>query len=644
MGRVITKELWTWWWKRLLKFGVPVSLLMVGVLYWVVFHRTSNAGGEFPNVLQIPPELRGELVEGVKQFRLEVLRGSREFLSGRSTETAGVNGGYLGPTIRVERGDQVQLEVVNQLDEITSMHWHGLHVPARMDGTPHQEILPGDSWVASFEIDQQAGPMWYHPHPHGITGAQVYQGIAGLFWIDDANSLSLDLPKDYGVDDIPLVIQDRSFNRDGQFQYRRGQAPAYGDQILVNGTLEPNVEVESRLIRFRLLNGSNARTYHIGFEDNRRFHQIATDGGFLETPWETDRVILASGERAEIVVDFSDGQAVKLMSFAEAGWLETMESFFEGEGNGRFELLLVRPIAAQRSSHALPERLNTMTRLDPDSATITRTMRLGGPFRRNAQNNRDGERDRDFRGGPGGGGGGGGRGRGIPINGKLMDMHRIDERVRLGDTEIWEIENRSGQMHPFHVHLVQFQILDQNGRTPTGADLGWKDTVRVPANESVRIIARFSRYADPEVPFMYHCHIMEHEDAGMMGQFLVVEEPEELAALRGRPSVVLFIAGLYCSHCYEQVELFDRALVKHGLNLAIVSPLEEDPSRLKIDGQLISDVDKKWAGWFGVGHEGHSHGTFLLDENAKLIWSETGDEPFMNVAALLRRLDVKAAD
>lgn len=596
------------------------------VLYWLLFVRTSNAGLTFGKALLVPPELKGDMVEGRKRFRLVVAPGSREFIAGQSTATAGVNGDYLGPTIRVRRGDEVDFMVVNELDEMTTMHWHGLHVPARMDGTPHQEIEPGKSWTASFEIDQEAGPMWYHPHPHGYTGAHAYMGVAGMLWIDDENSESLGLPDTYGVDDIPLVIQDRNFDREGQFQFRRGQGPAYGDHILVNGTMNPFLTVESRLIRFRLLNGSNARTYHIGFGDNRGFHQIATDGGFLESPLATNRIILAPGERAEIVVDFSDGAEVLLKSFPEAGLLETAESFFEGEGNGNLDLLMIRPGKTTRESHHLPEKLNTIVRVDPATAARTRRMQLAGP-------------PRGPNGPPGGGRGGrGGPGRGIPINGKLMDMHRIDERVRLGDTEIWEIVNRGGQMHPFHIHLVQFQILDRDGRAPTGAELGWKDTVRVHAGETVRIIARFTRYADPEVPYMYHCHIMEHEDRGMMGQFLVVEEPKQLGLLQGRPSVLLFITGLFCSHCYEQVEKFDRALSNRGINLLVISPEDESGADLKINGALISDTDRKWAGWFGMAHGEHSHGTLLLDAQGEEIWRHTGYEPYMDAEKLISRV------
>ncbi len=485
--------------------GLSMVVLLAGVIcYWLLFIRVTNGGLTFENKLLIPDQSFGTVVDGSRQFHLTVAEGSREFLPGKQTPTAGVNGPFLGPTLRLRRGEDVRLIVQNNLDEMTTMHWHGMHVPARMDGTPHQQIEPGESWTASFRVHQQAAPLWYHPHPHGNTGPHVHRGITGFMWIDDDNSDALDLPRTYGVDDIPLVIQDRLFDDDGAFRLSVNQGAVYGDTMLINGTWNPVLQVESRRIRFRLLNGSNARIYYIGFDDSRVFHQIATDGGFLETPVQTSRVILAPGERAEILVDFGDGAEVVLKSYPEAGWLETIEAFFGGIGTGNLQLLKIVPRPAKRASHALPTRLNTISRIDASHAARTRPMVLAGPL-------------------PGGGDGGPS---GPPINGKIMDMARIDEVVRLGDIEIWEVSNRGGQPHPFHIHLVQFQILDRNGQPPTGAELGWKDTVLVPPGDLVRIIMPFERYTDPRIPYMYHCHIMEHEDNGMMGQFLVVEEPE----------------------------------------------------------------------------------------------------------------------
>ncbi len=506
--------------RRIIIALLTAVLLPGATCYWLVFVRVTNGELTFDNELHIPDQSFGTVVDGRRQFHLTVAEGRREFLPGKETRTAGVNGPFLGPTLRLRRGEDVDLTVQNNLDEMTTMHWHGMHVPARMDGTPHQRIEPGESWTASFQVDQEAAPLWYHPHPHGTTGRQVYRGVSGYMWIDDENSDALDLPKTYGVDDFPLVIQDRQFGDDGAFRFVLNQGAIYGDTMLINGTWSPFLQVESRQIRFRLLNGSNARIYYIGFDDSREFHQIATDGGFLERPFQTNRVILAPGERAEILVDFSDGAEVVLKSFPEAGFVETIGAFRGGIGTGNLQLLKIVPEPASRESHALPERLNTISRIDAAHAAKTRPMVLGGPL----QIGRGGRGGRAVRGGRGGP-------LGPPINGKIMDMARIDEVVRLGDIEIWEVLNRGGQSHPFHVHLVQFQILDRNGRPPTGADLGWKDTVLVPTGDLVRIIMPFKRYADPQVPYMYHCHIMEHEDNGMMGQFLVVEEPNQLSDL-----------------------------------------------------------------------------------------------------------------
>ena len=471
-------------------FGFLVALSAI-LMYWILFVRVTNTGLTFENELRIPPEMEMKVNEdGAKVFDLSVEHGEMEFFPDQLAETMGVNGNYLGPTIRASRGDRVILNVRNYLKEDTTMHWHGMHVPALMDGTPHQTISPGKIWTADYEITQEAGTMWYHPHTHGRTAVQVYHGIAGLFILDDENSTCMDLPDTYGEDDIPLIIQDRLFNEDGSLNYEIRRGANYGDTILVNGTYDPHVSVEARKIRFRILNGSNARIYWIGFDDQREFQQIATDGGFLDSPVDTIRVRIAPGERAEIVVDFSDGEDIKLKGFPEAGLLETFDSWSQATTNGHFDLLEIRPEPASRDSHVIPEKLNQIARLERDSADVERIMAMGG----------------------------------MVINGKSMDMGRIDERVRLGDTEIWEIRNQTGRMHPFHVHLVQFLILDRNGREPSPQELGWKDTVLVMPEERVDVIMKFAQYADPDIPYMYHCHILEHEDNGMMGQFVVADE------------------------------------------------------------------------------------------------------------------------
>ncbi len=473
--------------------GLLASILVVAIalLYWCLFVQVTNAGLAFENDLKIPPEMEFTInPDGTKEFVLRVQHRKTEFMDGKPADTLGVNSTYLGQTIRAERGDRVLLNVHNELKETTTMHWHGMHVPAEMDGTPHQTIRSSESWTADFEITQEAGILWYHPHTHGKTAEQVYFGIAGLFIVEDENSKSLDIPDTYGVDDIPLIIQDRLFHEDGSLDYQIRNGANFGESIVVNGTLDPYLEVEARKIRFRILNGSNARIYWLGFDDQREFEVIATDGGFLDSPVTVDRVRLSPGERAEIVVDFSKGDSVKLKSFPDAGLLETTSAWFGGTTNGHFDIMEIRPKNPTRESHNIPESLNRIHRIDPETAAVRRVIILGG----------------------------------MVINGKSMDMKRIDERVRLGDTEVWSIRNRTGRTHPFHIHLVQFLILDRDGRPPAAEESGWKDTVHVESGENVNVIMQFKQFANPDVPYMYHCHILEHEDRGMMGQFLVVDE------------------------------------------------------------------------------------------------------------------------
>lgn len=490
-------------------FGI-ILLLACTILYYLLYIRVTNSGLTFSNPLPIPALLEPTQKDGQKVFELTPQHGQTEFLAGQKTETMGYNGDYLGPTIRVNRGDDVLINVTNQLDVMTTVHWHGLHVPPEMDGTPHQKIAPGETWQAQYPILNEASTMWYHPHPHGQTAQQVYRGLVGLFIIDDENSKSLDLPNTYGVDDIPLVIQERLFDEEGVLHYEINSGAYYGDEILVNGTHNPFIELPAKQVRLRLLNGSNARVYHFGFADDRLFHQIATDGGFLEAPLPLTRIRLAPGERAELVVDLSDGSETMLKSFPEDEFLLLAESVLEDFiGNSQFDILKIVPDGTgnDQASAPLPQTLNQIERWRAEEVKHVRKMILAGPI-----TGEDEDEDEDE-----------GPGRRIPINGKLMDMKRIDEVVTLGDIEIWELTNIGGQMHPFHIHDIQFLILDRDGVPPAASEAGWKDTVPVYPNETVRFITQFNTYADPTVPFMYHCHILEHEDRGMMGQFIVVE-------------------------------------------------------------------------------------------------------------------------
>ena len=452
---------------------------------------------DFADELAIPPLAESEVdADGTRVFDLDLQAGETRFLDGPVTRTWGVNGSYLGPTLRATRGERVSFAVRNNLDEATSLHWHGMHVPAAMDGGPHQTVAPGETWRPHWTVDQQAATLWYHPHLHGQTAAHAYRGLTGMFILDDEHAAKPGLPSEYGVDDLPMIVQDREFDADNQFDASTpflGTGGAIGDEILVNGTRGPFVDVTTRLVRLRLLNGSSARVYNFGFGDDRRFQLIATDGGLLPNAWETTRLQLSPGERAEVVVAFSPGETVELRSFPAAYGFTGFGARTNG-AEDNLDLVQFRVAEHLTGETSVPATLGTAPGVDTTDVAETRTFELSG---------------RD-------------------INGKKMDMNRIDFAVREGTTEVWEIVNTNGYMHNFHIHDVQFQVLDVDGTDPPPYLGGWKDTVQLVPDRRYRLALRFTGYTDPDMPYMYHCHLSLHEDEGMMGQFVVLGDGEKM--------------------------------------------------------------------------------------------------------------------
>lgn len=460
---------------------IIIIVLVIGVIisFGIFKFQDSNiVVGSKMQMLPIPEILLDKNPDPkIADFTITAQKGMTNFLRDKKTPTIGYNGSYLGPVIRVTSGETVNMHVVNDLNESTSVHWHGLIVKADQDGGPHQLILPGNVWEPVFTIDQPAATLWFHPHVIGSTATQVYYGLAGLFLIDDENSKILNIPKDYGVNDIPLIIQDRSFNIDGSFDYNSNMMDgASGNQVLVNGAISPALKVKQIKMRFRIVNGSNSSNVNLNLEDESNFYQIASDGGFLEKPLVGNYIFLSPGERGEIIIDFSkykEGQEIVLMSAK----VKIMTFIIDGKGQDITEI---------------PQDLVKIEKMDEASATATKRIELNG------------------------------MGQMVTINGKKFDMNRIDENVKLGETEIWEITNSGSMMmhgmgHPFHIHGTQFQVLTRNGLAPYENEKGWKDTVYVGENETVRIIVKFRNKG----LYMYHCHILEHEDAGMMGQLEV---------------------------------------------------------------------------------------------------------------------------
>ncbi|AOS64008.1 multicopper oxidase family protein [Actinoalloteichus hymeniacidonis] len=469
-----------------------------GLIYFSQARIDTVGAVEFGTELGIPPLAESEQdASGARVFNLDIESGETLFLDGGPTETWGVNGAYLGPTIRAAKGEKVRFRVDNGLDEPTSLHWHGMHLPPDMDGGPHQPVGPGETWTPNWTIDQPAATLWYHPHLHGNTADHLYRGLAGMFILDDDNVDQLKLPAEYGVDDIPMIVQDRKFDDNNQFDQSipfMSTSGTLGDEIIVNGSRGPYHEVTTRLVRLRLLNASNARMYNFGLSDDREFQLIGTDGGLLPEAWATDRVQLSPGERAEIVVAFEPGETVELRSYEAEFELGDMAPARLNGDEDRFDIIQFRAADTLTDETEIPAVLASAPDLDTHDIAEVRTFELEG---RN-------------------------------INGERMAMDRIDFGVREGDTEVWEVTNVNGYIHNFHVHDVQFQILDVDGAEPPPDLRGWKDTVLLIPDLRYRLAMRFDGYTNPDMPYMYHCHLLTHEDQGMMGQFVVLGEGEEI--------------------------------------------------------------------------------------------------------------------
>ena len=418
--------------------------------------------------------------EGVAHYALRIGKSRHDYRQTALTDTYSYNGlSVLGPTLRLRTGYSVVISVTNELDETTTTHWHGADVPAEDDGGPHSLIEPGETWVADFDVIQPAATLWYHPHAHGSTAEHVYHGAAGLMIIEDDNPAGAALPATYGVDDIPVIIQDRDFTDDGQLDFAidGGEEGNLDGVLTVNGTINPYVEVPEGLVRLRLLNGSQARIYNLTVEGSE-MTKIASDGGYLAGPVVIEQLVLGPGDRAEIVVN---------VGVESAALVDGML--------GR--VLELRPNGVASRAGPLPDKLATIERISESEITVDRRFHMDDV--RNFW-----EFDPTW-----------------AINGVQMDISRIDVRVRFGATERWTLSAGEGQ-HVFHPHQIQFQILSINGEPPPPEDSGWEDSVLVNPDREVVIAARFDTYVAEDIPYMFHCHILDHEDLGMMGQFLVI--------------------------------------------------------------------------------------------------------------------------
>lgn len=429
--------------------------------------------------LAIPPLLKPDSeTKSEVTYTLVAQEGESDFLEGKKTKTLGYNGNFLGPVLRVRDGQKVTINTENKLNTDTSFHWHGLKIPSDVDGGPHQPVKPNETKKIDFTVDQEASTLWFHPHPDGKTAKQVYDGLAGVLLVEDENSDKLDIPKIYGKNDIPVIVQDRFLDDSNQFNYEadRNEDGTQGDTLLVNGTINPYINVSDGSVRLRLLNGSNARNYEFTLDDGSEFKQIASDGGFLANPVSLKKVLLTPGERAEIVVtteQYKKGDVLKLM-------------------DGDATILSLRISKDNVKATKLPTQLNKTVNVEKSELSDQKITLKGMSHM-------------------------------VSIDGKTFDMDRIDLEKKKDEKEIWEIYNApdmmGGMIHPFHIHGVQFRILSRNGKNPAENELGWKDTVALNPDETVKLEVQFQNTGI----FMYHCHNLEHEENGMMGQVEVTD-------------------------------------------------------------------------------------------------------------------------
>jgi bilirubin oxidase len=470
------------------------GLAMVGVGgWWITDGIPRNEGSSFSSPLAIPPLIPSERVGDERVFRLSAQQGATELVPGVSFATMGFNGAYLGPTIRATRGERVRMHVTNRMELPTTAHWHGMILPASQDGTPHQTIIPGATWTAAWRIDQPAATLWYHPHPHGQTELQVGRGLAGLFLVDDP-ATEARLPAEYGVDDIPLILQDVTVVPGGSQVGTPTQSPIgrIGNTVVVNGTHHARFSATTTLVRFRILNASTARCYNLELSTADPFLLVGTDGGLLATPRSLKSLLLSPAERAEILVRVPKGADIVLRSAPYDLGMSAGDNIDSG-AEDHLDILRITGASARGQGHAVPRSLPAVAPPSLTDVVVDRHFTLGD----------------------------------TTINGRTMDMDRIDTVVAAGAVERWTVTNTSSRAHNFHIHGSQFHVHSMNARPPQAKDSGRKDTVFIAPRAVAELIVPFSRYVDGMTPYMYHCHLLWHEDQGMMAQYVITAEGSE---------------------------------------------------------------------------------------------------------------------
>ena len=475
------------------------------IITLIVLAISSLLQAQYYNLV-IPEALYGT------NFNLNIHESTKQLRTGNLTVTGSINNEtFWGPTIFINKGDEVHLNVTNNLNESTTVHWHGMHLPAVMDGGPHQVIPAGTLWQPYWTVKNQAATLWYHPHLHETTQAQITKGVGGFIIVKDPIESALALPRTYGIDDIVLALTSRSYTTANQFETPPTSNRVYGDYMLTNGTPNAQVTLPKQYVRLRILNAEIERGYNLGFSDNRTFYIIANDGGLLNAPVAVTRVKLMVGERIEIMVNLGNdtvGSSFDLKAYNSGQTLgfpggepNTTGQFGSLLNNIDFNVLHINVGATTTTSTPITSVPTTLENNIYWTATtpvnVIRTLAVTG-----------GQAATPF-----------------TFDNTPFVLTTINKTVNLNDTEKWTVTNNNIFGHSFHLHDIEFKIVARNGvTTQVGThESGWKDTFYLPRNESVTFIGKFDDFADSDVnhPYMYHCHFAGHEDGGMMGQFLV---------------------------------------------------------------------------------------------------------------------------
>ncbi|MEI9533739.1 cell division protein FtsP [Moellerella wisconsensis] len=446
----------------------------------IAFSASADTNGT--NLLPVPPLLESR--SGQPLFlTLQKIHWS---FDGKSRANIwGVNGSYPGPTVRVKNGDDIKLIYSNRLPEAVSMTVSGLQVPGTQIGGAARLISPGADWSPVIPIRQPAATLWYHANTEGKMGSQVYNGLVGMWIIDDDSTKNLRLPKHYGVDDFPVIIQDKRLDNFGTPEYQSSENGFVGDTLLVNGVQDPYIEVSRGWIRLRLLNASNSRRYIMNISDGRPFYLIASDQGLLTAPVQVQSLPLAPGERKEILIDMAKTEEVSITAGEPAGFMERMKGLFEPSS-----LLVSTNILTIRATGLMSLVTDDVpARLVDDNTQITTSIR-----------NREIRLDD-----PAG------------INGATRDVKRIDLTTEQGSWERWAVNSEVAQ--PFHIEGARFKVINHNGQPVSADDFGWKDTVWVEGR--TELLVEMLQPSFNHFPFLFYSQNLEKADLGSVGQMVI---------------------------------------------------------------------------------------------------------------------------